>query len=624
VAAAVAYAAVPVPYNALAGGHWSALAAYAGAPWLLGRLARAAGDAPFRPVDAPLVVATHRLRRHALAVGAVTAAIGLLVPAAPVLLVAVGGALALGSLLAFRGVGVVRLAGATAGGALVAAVLHLPTTLDVLRSGDRLEAWLGVDRGVGTLSALDVIRFATGPFGSSPLGLALLVAAATPLLIGRSWRLQWAVRGWTVALVFWAIVWAQQEGALSVPLPQPDVLLAFAAAGLTLSAALGVAAVEEDLRGRSWRFGFRRIAAVLGCVALVASAGPVVSGAVDGWWRMPHGDFRGVMAFAERDVTDVPSRILWIGDPDALPGGGGWTWRDGISYATSLEGGPDMRDLWPGAAEGPTRRLAQALDVAADRRTTRLGRLLAPMGVQYIAVPQRTAPSPFADDRHPLPQPVLTALGAQLDLEEVQLDPAIRLYRNTAFAPARSLVADTSALDATDVEDMQGVDVSTSFPVLPAHDGVGYRGTVPAGFTLVHASSPGRWRLAVDGSSRAQRPAYGWAASFDTGRGGEAVLSYRTSIWYRLLLGLQALLWAGAIVAVLRMRFSAQGGGRAVPPPPPDDDASSARPGPPAPRAIGPVPQPPTIELDTVTGPARGPGRELVPVSRPAYPAPRP
>ena len=623
VAAAVAYAAVPVPYNALAGGHWSALAVYAGAPWLLGRLARVLGEAPFRPSDAPLVVTAHRLRRHALAIGALTAAIGLLLPAAPLLVVVLGAAVALGSLLAFQASGVGRLALATAGGALVAAVMHLPTTLDVVHSGDRIEAWLGVDRSVGTVSALDVIRFHTGPFGSSPLAFALLVAAAAPLLIGRSWRLQWAVRGWTVALVFWAIVWAQQEGALGLPLPPPDVLLAPAGAGLALAAALGVAAIEEDLRDRTWSFPLRRLVAVAGALALPAAALPVAGGAVDGWWRMPHGDFDGVVAFAERDVTDVPSRILWIGDPNVLPGGGGWTWRDGISYATSLEGGPDIRDLWPGAAEGATRRLGRALDIAADRRTTRLGRLLAPMGVQYIALPQRAAPSPFAEERHPLPQSVLTALGAQLDLEEVQLDPAIRLYRNTAFAPVRSLVADTSALDASDVEAMQRVDLSSSFPVLPTHDGAGYRGTVPPGFTLVQAATPGRWRLTVDGTPAERRSAYGWATAFDTGDGGEAALSYRTSIWYRVLLGFQVLVWLAVVVAVLRMRFSAQGASP-VPPVPPSappggDDASRADP-----RVAGPVPQPPTLELEPVAGRPAAPGRELVPISRTDYPAPAP
>jgi hypothetical protein len=367
---------------------------------------------------------------------------------------------------------------------------------------------------------------------------------------------------------------------------------------------------------------------VLGGLALAASAGPVLAGAVDGWWRMPHGDFRGVLAFVDEDVHDVPSRILWLGEPDVMPGGG-WTWRDGISYATSLEGGPDVRDLWPGADEGANRRLARALDVAADRRTTRLGRLLAPMGVQYIAVPQRLAPSPFAEERHALPRSVLTALGAQLDLEEVQLDPAIRLYRNTAFAPARALVANPFAVGASDVEAMQRIDLSGSFPVLPDHDGVGYRGTLPPGFTMVYAaasgsvsgSGSGRWHLTVGGEEVERSTAYGWASAFSTGPGGEAVLSYDASVWYRVLVGVQLLAWAFVLVAVLRMRFA--GSTSPAPPvlPPGGGDDDGVRPSARGRVVVTPPPgQAPTLELEPVNGrrpPPAVPGRrELVPVSR--------
>jgi GT2 family glycosyltransferase len=558
VAAAVAYAALPVPYNALSGGHWSALAAYAGAPWLLSRLARALGDAPFRPVDAPMVVAPHSLRRHVLAVGATTAAVGLLVPVAPLLVLVMGAALALGSLLAFRTAGVGRLAVAAAGGAGLALLLHLPTTLDMIRSGDRIGAWLGVERPSGVWSALDLLRFETGPFGSSPVGFALLVAAAAPLFFARSWRFEWAVRGWVVAGAFWVLVLAQQEGWLSLPMPHPDVLLAPAGAGLALAAGLGVAAIEEDLRGRSRRFGLRRAAAAAGAVGLVVAATPVVGGTVDGWWETPHGDFEGVLGFVSQEVAEVPSRVLWIGDAEVLPGGAGWEWRDGVSYATSVEGERGVRDLWPGAEEGATRRIAEALDIAADRRTTRLGRLLAPMAVQYIAVPSRAAPSPFTDELRPVPPEVLTALGGQLDLEQIQVDPAVTLYRNTAFSPSRALVADATPLEAIEVEALQGADLSQSFPVLPDQDGVAFEGTLPAGFTMVQADASGRWRLSVDGSGAERTEAYGWAQAFDTGSGGDAVLSYRASPLFRLLLLVQVALWLVVIGAVLRMRFAGE------------------------------------------------------------------
>ncbi len=48
----VVYAAVPLPYDALARGRWAGLIAYAASPWILGRLLRAMGTAPFgAPAD---------------------------------------------------------------------------------------------------------------------------------------------------------------------------------------------------------------------------------------------------------------------------------------------------------------------------------------------------------------------------------------------------------------------------------------------------------------------------------------------------------------------------------------------------------------------------------------------
>ena len=41
-----------LPYNALALGRWGALVVYAGAPWVLARLFRATGTAPFGPTGA--------------------------------------------------------------------------------------------------------------------------------------------------------------------------------------------------------------------------------------------------------------------------------------------------------------------------------------------------------------------------------------------------------------------------------------------------------------------------------------------------------------------------------------------------------------------------------------------
>ncbi|HKH05045.1 MAG TPA: glycosyltransferase family 2 protein [Acidimicrobiales bacterium] len=674
--AAVAYAAVPLPYNALSNGRWQALAAYAAAPWLLARLAAALRLAPFSPPEAsdpgagaagdgesdrfaglrdasgaslagsggargramgpgdaldderparlewagdlpPASVrpVAHRLVAHVVAIGLTTAAAGLLVPAAPLLVLAMAAGLALGSAVALDTPGLRRLAVAGVGGAAAGLLLHLPTALDLVVQPARIGHWLGGGRADG-LTALDLLRFDTGRFGSAPLGFGLVVAAVLPLLVGRSWRLAWAARAWGVALVAWGLALVQQQGWADLPLPSADVLLAPAAAGLALALGVGAAAVERDVRGRSVRFGSRRVATALAGLALVGAVVPIVAASLDGYWHTPHGGFDRLLVAFEGDTAEVPSRILWVGDPEVLPGGPGWDWRDGFAYATSIEGGLEVRDLWPGRAEGATPRLAQALDLAVERRTTRLGRLLAPMAVQYVAVPLRAAPSPYRTQPGESPDDLIGALGAQLDMVRVRVDEAIVLYRNEAFAPARALLADDEALAADTPRATQRVDLTGAFPVLVGHDGVGYWGGLPPDQTVVHASTASdRWRLSIDGRPADRTSAFGWAGAYATGGGGEATLTYEASSWFRLALVGQAALWLVAIVVVLRMRF----GGESLVPArrAPDARARRAPPhGAPGAPGSGPPGDP---------GPGGGPGPDCPgPGSPGADPAPAP
>ena len=86
------------------------------------------------------------------------------------------------------------------GASLVAGVLHLPWTWDLVGPDARWDAFAGIgSTDGGDLSAASLLRFETGPHGGV-LGYALLIAAALPMLIGRGWRFEWAVRAWFVAL----------------------------------------------------------------------------------------------------------------------------------------------------------------------------------------------------------------------------------------------------------------------------------------------------------------------------------------------------------------------------------------------------------------------------------------
>lgn len=561
--AAVGYAAVPLPYNALAAGRWSSLAAYAAAPWLLGRLARASAVAPFGPPAGAAGwrgVTAHPVRRHVVATGAVTGLTAVLVPQAPALALGTGVALVVGSLLAWQLRGIGRIVVATVGGAVLGALLHLPVALDVAGSRAATEAWLGGERPPSDLGALEVLRFQVGEVGDAPLGYALAGAAVLPLLIARDWRLGWAIRGWVVAAAGWGLVWAQGEGRVPGPSPHPDVVLAPAAAGLVLALALGITAIAADVRGRSWRLGFRRIVTACGLVALAAATLPVASTAIDGWWGMPRGDFADVLAPVDESTAAVPSRVLWLGHPDVLPGGRGWPLLDGIDYATSTSGTRRLTDLWPGAETPAARRISTALDLAASRETSRLGRLLAPAGVQFVVVPQRAAPTPFRAIERAVPEPLIGALAEQLDLERVEGDAAVVVYRNTAFAPVRAVVPDPAVLDATSPAEMQRVDLSGAEAVLTGDRGpTEHDGALPGAATVVHAVGDGdRWVLEIGGRRVESRDAFGWATAYETGAGGVATLRYEPPRARWALVGAQVALWLLVGVVTLRMRFAAR------------------------------------------------------------------
>ena len=603
VAAAVAYAAVPLPYDGLATGRWSVVAAYAASPWLLGRLARSSLVAPFSP-DGPVPTPPRPLWQDAVAAGAVTGIAGLIVPQAPALLLVMALGLAAGTLLAFRWRGVGRMLAVSLGATLVAVLLHLPALVDVLRSRMAADAWMGLDRPAGALTALDLLRLDTGPLGIPALGFCLAGAAALPLLVGREWRLGWAVRAWVVALACWVLLWAQQHGHLAVRLPDPGVVLAPAAAALAFAVALGVAAIELDVRSRPWpdrrwermvrRFGFRRMVSGLAMVALAAATVPVVVAAMDGWWDMPPGQFADVMGSVDAAVAAEPSRVVWVGDPSVLPGGQAWELGGGLSYTARDAGVPGVADLWPATGLGSSGRLGEALRLAVDRQTSRLGRVLAPMGVQYVAVPRALAPATAVErtdeaadgpgSAAAAPEGAVDALievlDGQLDLEQVAVDDALALYRNIAFAPLRATGIDPAALKETSVEAMQRVDLSAASPALveSGGDGRSARGQVTPGDTVVQASSASdSWVLEVDGRRAERTDAYGWADAFTVPEGSgpaEAVLAYRTPASRYALVAVQVAVWLAVLLVAVRIRFGAD----ATPPParPDEADASEA------------------------------------------------
>ena len=81
------------------------------------------------------------------------------------------------------------------------------------------------------------------------------------------------------------------------------------------------------------------------------------------------------LAFLPTDQQPGDYRVLWIGDPRALPQPG-WELSGGVAYALSNDGAPDIRDTWAGDATRSEDLVAEALGLATSGESARLGRML--------------------------------------------------------------------------------------------------------------------------------------------------------------------------------------------------------------------------------------------------------
>src|SRR5690606_33540778 len=155
-----------------------------------------------------------------------------------------------------------------------------------------------------------ILRFDTGPIGSSALSSAVLAAAAFVLLVGREWRLREAGRAWSLAVSSWMLVWGAAVGWLPVGLPALGLLLPPAAAGLALAVGLGVTAFQLDVRRST--FGWRQLASIVAVGALVVAMLPVLAASVGGRWLVPRSSHHNSLAFLADEAADDPFRVLWF------------------------------------------------------------------------------------------------------------------------------------------------------------------------------------------------------------------------------------------------------------------------------------------------------------------------
>jgi GT2 family glycosyltransferase len=535
----LAYAINPVPRNAVAAGRLGPLVLFALGPFLVSIALRHADRVPGQQ---------RRTRTGLLGLGALLAFTSAWYPLTPLLLLAAVAAIMLGAPLVggFR-LGV-RMLVASVIGIVVAAALLVPWSVALLGAGD--------DPGVlgflfrPRLDLADVLRFHTGPAGGGWAAWGLLAAGALSLLLGRGSRFTWATRAWLMALIGWALVWLPARFAPGTSVPAPEAALSLAALGVALAAGLGVSVFLEDIRRLG--FGARQAVAAVAAAGFALGVLGFAADAGDGRWGAPDGDWPDALAFLQAERDSGGFRVLWVGDPSMLPLDP-FIAGDGIGYTLTRNGSGDARELWRAPADRADDLVGDAIGLASAGRTDRLGHLVAPMSVRYVAMPSRGGPGA---PREAPPAGLPAALASQLDLARLEAPPGLALYENTAWIPTpgavRRVDADRVPLGSTnptgaalraDVGRVTAVrgSPSDSAPIGP-------------GLVLWSEAFDADWSATAGGTTLRHGKPFGWANGFTATERGSVSINYDGQLRRYGLIGLQAALVLALLVVAWRSR----------------------------------------------------------------------
>jgi hypothetical protein len=524
-AAGLAYGVNPVPRNAIAEGRLGPLIFFALLPFLLVRVLRIAegSDAQRRGRFLRLAVLT------ALLAAFYPPALGLFVLATAALVLAVP--IARGGRMALRAFGVSIVA------ALGALVLLFPWPLVYASTGGDRAALGFAFRPDLDLS--EVMRFHSGPSGAGWTMWGLVVAAAVPLFVATGDRLAWTARGWMLALVGWAVVWVPARFFPHTSVLAPEAGLTLAALGLALALGIAVSVLVDGIH--SFKFGWRQPAVILGGVAILLPALAFAADAADGRWHAPASDWTNTLSFTESLTNQGQFRMLWLGNPAVLPLDP-VVLPDGTGYTLTRNGPGNVTEQWRAPEHSADHVVDHAIGLAEAGLTSRLGRLLAPMGVRYILLPssQGTGGGAVAAPSRRLQD----GLAQQLDLALLRSASGLVLYQNLAAAPIRAVVTGSAAgsvpTGAVDpARAALGADLSSAQAV--GSD------PVPAGRVLWGEAYSGDWKASSGTSTLRHQQTFGWANGFVLPRRGRVAIT-DTAQWERwALLGVSLLIWLAVI-----------------------------------------------------------------------------
>ena len=544
VSATIVYAAVPLPYAAIASGQWNVLALWAALPVVV------------------YYSQQERTSRNTVKVAIITATLVCFVPVAAVLL-AVG--FVLWAIVS-------SLAGSTSGESanyLRFAIISIIGPLVLLAPWSihyfSTDAWSLINHGVSggaDVGAAQIARFGIGPstIGYLSWFLYLPLLAAVSIPTGR--RFNWSAKAVWWVLGFGAVAIASDAGALSGWLPDAELLLPFVAFGLAVAAAVSMSVAAADVRRA--RLGWRQPVAALAVIGVAIGSFPVVINAFNGRWNQRTVSINQLLAQIPETSPEGDSRVLYLGDPRVVPAG--VTAVDGraeageVAYAVTDDRTNAVRNYWEGPSSLATDALESALGKILSGETLRAGRLLGPLGIRFLVVPVIDGGRSTRADSIDAPTGLLEALTSQLDLRRRYSASDLVIFENSAWLPVASQLAKPAleASSAAGAESLEGVDFETArnagTPLFPSFNSVvGARSVVKEG--TVHVAQPldSNWKLSVNGGAIAPRLAFGATSAYEIVGSGDASLRYDTPLARRALEIAQMVVWGACFVHVLNL-----------------------------------------------------------------------
>ncbi len=520
----LAYGVNPLIFSLLSTGNLPSLALYAGAPWVLHSLIRA-GRAP-----------KGSQRSRALISGAIwLAVVGCFQPLVILLLPVVAIAwlltLPIGGGPAFVLRAIPHIVIVTLG----ALALVFPWPLSFVRSGfdpivvglaPRPEISLGQILSFGSTSAI--------------VGWLLVVAAALPLLIANGERLTWAVRAWVMIVLGVGLSWIGPRIG-SIPWASNVDTTVLVAVACAFAIGLGIGAITDELQESS--FGWRQGVAGAAVLSLCVPAIVFLNDSFDGAWHAPTRSWSDATANFSFDTNKAEFRVLWISPVEAAVGAP-VTYESGVAIGLTRNGAGDIRDLLPASAGTAEAVMTRSLEEARSGLTNRVGELLGPMGIRYVAIVDRQSPD---SEPVPLSDSWRRSFDVQLDLVARRVEPGMVLYENTNWVPIRSTFQGKDSdrlldgVDAADPLDAASKLASTTPQAFP-----GTKASKDDAVFLAEANDPG-WKS--NGSNRFA--AFGWANAFS---GPASTIEYEGDSKWNLARGVGALAWVVAFGALFFLR----------------------------------------------------------------------